>query len=184
MTRNPYKSCPTLDSRYFTYRLVKEEDATDLLACYSDIKSVPIFNSDNCNCDFHFKTESEMKDIIKFWLMEYSESGYVRFTIIDNYTKKAIGSIEIFAKKELFETYNKVGLLRVDLASDYEKSNYLLDIFEMCKRNFADLFDIDSIATKITPAASVRRSVLSSNGYTPLLDTSIINFDDYYIIKL
>ena len=59
----------------YILRPLKDEDAEDLLKVYSDIKAVPLFNSDNCNGDdFHYKTLERMRQAMGFWKQAY-ENG-------------------------------------------------------------------------------------------------------------
>ena len=69
--KNVYEQCPIYETKSFILRLVKLEDAEDLLACYSDKDNVSKLNSDFCTSDFYYSTVSEMEDCIKFWLEEY-----------------------------------------------------------------------------------------------------------------
>ncbi|MDH8676835.1 hypothetical protein QE109_01685 [Fusibacter bizertensis] len=181
---NPYISCPVLETELFLLRLVEEEDAEDLLGCYSDKASLKIFNSDNCPIDFYFDTEAELHKLIKFWLMEYSESGYVRFSVVDKKSNKAVGTIEIFAKKETFNTYGKVGLFRLDLPTVYEKSEFLNDILSVVLEYFGELFKINSIITKGNSYAKTRTETLKTLNFHYVDDRQITMYEDYYIKML
>ena len=67
-----YKNCPNYENEYYMLRLTNKEDKADLLKVYSDEKSVPFFNSDNCGeDDFHYTTENRMGQAIEYWLWEY-----------------------------------------------------------------------------------------------------------------
>ena len=60
-----YKYCPKYEDEYYMLRMVSKEDKEDLLKVYSDEKSVPFFNSDNCvGDDFHYTTEEIMEQAI------------------------------------------------------------------------------------------------------------------------
>lgn len=60
-----YKNCPTYENEYYIIRMVNTEDKEDLLKVYSDEKSVPLFNSDNCGGDdFYYTTEDRMEQAI------------------------------------------------------------------------------------------------------------------------
>ena len=181
---NPYEKCPVLETDLFLLRLVEESDAEDLLMCYSDKESLKIFNSDNCPIDFYFESKDELHKLIKFWLREYSEGGYVRFSIVDKILNTAIGTIEIFAKKETFNDYGKVGVLRLDLPSTYEKVEFLNNIFYLVLSHFGELFKIDSIITKANTFAMTRVEILSNLDFYPLNNKYITSYDDYYIRKL
>ncbi len=178
---NPFDKCPEYETNHFLFRLVKEEDAEDLLKCYSDVKSVKIFNSDNCNSNFFYQNKEEVKKLIQFWIMEYNNRGYVRFAILDKLENKAIGTIEIFAKKESYNEISKVGVLRLDLKSDYEKMENLDEIFQMIDIEFSSAFQINSVITKAIEEADNRIKVLKNKGYRKLENKSIVPYDDYYL---
>ena len=178
---DPYQKCPTLESSNYIFRQVTVEDAQDLLACYSDKESVKLFNSDNCPMDFYFDDVDELKKLIEFWLMGYSYGGYVRFSIVEKVTNKAIGTIEIFAKKETNDVYGKVGTLRLDLCSRFENNEALEEIFVLIENSFGELFGIDAMMTKAVPYADARVKLLSGSGYVLLPDHTVTKFEDYYI---
>ncbi len=181
---DPYKKCPVVESEKFIFRQVQVDDANDLLECYSDKEAVKIFNSDNCPIDFYFDDLNELKKLIDFWLMEYSNGGYVRFAVVDKYLNKAVGSIEIFAKKDTFKMYGSVATLRLDLSSKYENEDSLTDILNIIEEHFGNLFNINSIITKAIPYARQRVKLLLSRGYILLEDKNITSYDNYYIRKI
>lgn len=178
---NPYHKCPVYETEHFLFRLVQLEDAQDLLDCYSDPMSAPIFNSDNCSNNFLHQTVEEVRNMIGFWLDEYARGYYVRFSIIEKCSNRAVGSIECFAKQETFPGYGRVGLLRIDLASKHETQADLTEILSMIDRHFYDCFKVDSIITKAIPAAIRRTAVLNNLGYTALKNQPIVPYDDYFV---
>jgi len=134
----------------FILRLVSEEDANDLLVCYSDPKAQELFNIDGFPVDCQFTTPEEMLKYIKFWLMEYSQEMYVRFAVVDKATYKAIGTVEMFGSEE------KTGILRIDLDSDYENEMFLDELLNVAIRHFYDVFDVECIVTKAINKATER----------------------------
>lgn len=97
MMTDVYTTCPTFSSKHFDYRQVTTKDAPDLRQVYSDTKSVPLFNSDNCGGDdFHYTTIERMTNAIDYWQEEYQLRGFVRWSILDQVTNLAIGTVEIF----------------------------------------------------------------------------------------
>ena len=108
-----------------------------------DKETIKIVNRDNCPIDFYFDSQDELRKLIKFWLWEYSNHGYVRFSIIDRGNDKAIGTIEIFARKKVKDDFGKIGVLRLDIQSTYEQEEYLFDNFKMILSNFNILFNIE-----------------------------------------
>lgn len=96
----PYMTCPAFESENYLLRLVEPTDVTDLLNVYSDEKAVPFFNGDNCHGDdFHYTTSERMQGAVDFWTQAYREKWFVRWTIVDKKTQKAVGTIELFNRQ-------------------------------------------------------------------------------------
>ena len=161
MRTDPYAQCPVLETESFVLRLVSNEDAVDLLACYADERARPIFNSDTCT-SFFFHTVCEMADCIQLWLDSYAREEFVRFSIIDRRSGHAVGTIEIFGMVGAYKTER--GILRLDIASKYEVSPYLDELFSICTKNFFDLFSVRLIVTKAKPETE-RAVVLKQLGF-------------------
>ena len=160
---NPYDKCPDLESQNFTLRLVSENDAEDLLICYSDPKAQEFFNIDNFPHDCNFNTIEEMQCCIQFWLMEYSQDAYVRFSIVDKTINKAVGTIEMFGMIGKYKS--DPGLLRIDIVSAYEEFEYLIELFALCIDNFYIIFGVSKIATKAISNAVNRLKALQEIGF-------------------
>ncbi|MNO96687.1 hypothetical protein D3C76_883660 [compost metagenome] len=181
MSISPYQVCPVFESERLVYRLVQEVDAADLLECYSDAASIPLFNSDNCNNDFNFQTIEEMSGCIRFWLDEYEGHGYVRFSIVEKNSDKAVGTIEFFAGKERVEGLGVVGVLRLDLISRMENEEVLIEILSLVEKEFYDCFGVDAIITKAIPRAEQRINALLHSGYSTMEGNAMMPFNDYYL---
>jgi RimJ/RimL family protein N-acetyltransferase len=160
---NPYKKCPIFETPRFILRLVSEEDADNLLTCYADPKAQALFNTDGFPHNCNFATYDEMLACIKFWLMEYSQEAYVRFAVVDKFTNKAVGTIEMFGMAGENETRD--GILRLDLASAYEEKPLLKKLLGVCLENFYSLFEVHRIASKATEQAASRIEVLQALGF-------------------
>ncbi len=140
-------------------RKLEVRDTSDLLSVYSDEKSVPLFNSDNCNGDdFHYTSLERMQHAVEFWLWSYTNKYFVRFSIIDKRIQKVIRTIELF-HRDSKDYFNRCGLLRLDLKSDY------------------DLFDCDMVATKIPTFAGERKAAAVQNGFFAT-DKALVGGDD------
>lgn len=170
-----YENCPNFESARFQLRLVELSDAWDLLECYSDKNAVKLFNSDNCTSNFYFTNIKDMEDSIKFWLSAYKDRAFIRFSIIDFFTGKAIGTIEIFNKT--VENKNS-GILRLDLKSEYEKDSYINDLMHLINTEIKDSFSLESIITKAVPTANERLKVLKEHDFS---ETNAIPYGHYYI---
>ncbi len=171
-----YEICPTFETESFILRLVSEEDAEDLLKCYSDSKAQKFFNSDRCTGDFCIYTIEDMLQCIKAWLYAYSQQDFIRFSIIDKSLSKAIGTVEMFGYVGKYKI--KTGILRVDVCSEYENVDYLNEIFSICNENFFDLFEVDTIATKAIPQAVERRNTLIEIGFC---EGKVYEGEHYYL---
>lgn len=184
---NVYEQCPVVSGEHFLLRLVSREDCADLLKVYSDPEAVPLFNSDNCNGDdFYYKTLERMKQAVDFWIFSYKEQYFVRWTIIDKATMAAVGTIELF-HREADEHFYECGLLRLDLRSDYETVDDIVNIVSLIKEATYDLFYCNIIATKAVPKATERIKALGELGFTAadkmLVGHDGTKYDDYYISK-
>jgi [ribosomal protein S5]-alanine N-acetyltransferase len=178
---NAYEKCPIYETNSFVLRLVQKSDAQDLLECYSDSISAKFFNSDNCINNFIYKSLDEMKSCIEFWIQSYENQYFIRFSIIDKKINKAIGTIEFFARKEAFENIGKVGVLRVDLVSEYEIETLMTEVLNVINDNFYEVFKVQSIITKAIPQAEQRIIALRNSGYKELNDNPVMLFDSYYV---
>ena len=156
--KNIYEQCPTYETESFFLRLVKLDDAEDLLCCYSDRANVKKFNADFCTSDFYYSTVEEMENCIRFWLEEYQKQYYVRFSVIPKSNNKAIGTVEIFG--------GEAGVLRIDLSAEYNTEKSFAEIIKLTIEQFVDDFGIDSVKIK-TSNISEKINCIESFGFVP-----------------
>ena len=181
-----YEKCPELSDGRYLLRLVNDHDCEGLLKVYSDVRAVPLFNSDNCHGDdFHYTTPARMAEAIRFWVFSYNNRYFVRWSIVDCRTQEPVGTIELFNRDP--EEEESVGLLRLDLRSDYENTREIEKILSLILPSAYDLFGCTSIWTKAIPQAVSRRIALASAGFVPA-DGPIIGDDgtaygDYWVRK-
>lgn len=186
--RDVYKVCPVFENEDYVLRYVSAEDYSDLLKVYSDKKAVPFFNSDNCGGDdFYYTTEEKMKQVIDYWLWEYSRKGFVRWSIIDKQNNEAIGTIELFHRNSK-DFFTDCGLLRLDLRSDYEKTKNIKNILSLILQPSYKLFDCSIIATKAVSEAIERIKALNELGFIlsteKLIGHDGTEYSDYYVLKI
>lgn len=182
-----YKNCPNYENGCYTLRMICKEDKRDLLKVYSDEKSLPFFNSDNCGGDdFHYTTENRMEQAIEFWRWEYDRQGFVRWTIVSKVTNEAIGTIELF-HREADDYFTNCALLRLDLRSDYENSNEIVKILKLIIEPAYVLFQCDKIATKAIELAVERVSALKRLGFKyseeKLIGHDGTEYDSYFVLE-
>lgn len=183
---NIYRNCPVIQNENFILRLVADGDLNDLLKIYSDEKAVPFFNGDNCHGDdFHYTTTERMRAALDFWKQAYENGWFVRLAIVDKASDEVIGTVEEFRRDEN-DFFTNCGLLRLDLRSDYEKSEKIFDILSLISVKSFDMFGCDKVATKAVPSATERIKALSACGYVksrePLIGHDGTKYYDYYVL--
>ena len=184
---NVYENLVTVEGKNFVLRGVVMEDASDLLKVYSDEKAVPFFNGDNCHGDdFHYTTLERMKEAIGFWLFSYENGYFVRWAIVSKATNEAVGTIELFRREDEMAEYDNCGLLRLDLRSDFEKADFIVEILTLAARLTFDLFG-DKVVTKVKANATERLAAVKKLGFVlpkvALKGNAGELFDDYYVLR-
>lgn len=183
---NVYENCPVFENERFALRLTTSADAVDLLKVYSDVKSVPFFNGDNCHGDdFYYTTLERMQGAVAFWEEAYRNGWFVRWSIVDKRTEEAVGTIEEF-RREADDCFTDCGLLRLDLRSDYEQADKIADILSLIAKPSFDVFGCGMVATKATPEASERRKALIKLGFAeknePLVGNDGTKYYNYFAL--
>ena len=153
-----YQAPPVYETEHLTLRLVREDDAADLLACYSDPAAVAVMNSDSCTSDFYYTTLEQMQECIAFWLREYAAGMYIRLSIVDRAAGRAVGTVEIFG--------GEYGVLRIDLCAAYETREILSELLCLATERFCDDLGIEHLAVNAVPAAAERVAALTDLGFT------------------
>lgn len=182
---NIYEACPVLESRKFLLRLVEKEDCEDLLKVYSDKNALPFFNSDNCDGDnFYYATKERMEEALGFWDLSYENGWFARLSIVDKERSSVIGTIELCLRVSEDE-FNNMGILRVDVRSDYEKEEVLYEIVTLITPHLSEMLGCDGIITKVPIYAvervkAVRRAGFSKSDHL-LIGKNGYTYDGYWI---
>ena len=184
---NVYEHCPTFENDKFKLRLTIADDAEDLLKVYSDVKSVPFFNGDNCHGDnFYYTTLERMQQAVGFWIFSYENGYFVRWSIIDKITNEAVGTIEAFLRTA-DDYFTNCGLIRLDLRSDYEKCLEISSILSLIVPPSFDIFGCDKIATKSFTASTERIKALKKCGFAEtqekLIGADGTAYSGYFVLK-
>ena len=157
--KNVYEQVPTFENEKYMLRFVKIDDAKDLLEVYSDKNALPFFNSDNCHGDnFYYDDLEQMKKAIDFWLESYKSRWFVRWCIVDKISGEVSGTIELFHRKA-DDFFNHTGILRLDLKSEYEKSEEIRSIVTILLDSSYSLFET-KIVTQKERCWAFRRGIL------------------------
>ena len=183
---NIYEKCPTLESEKFVIRLFKDEDVDDLLKVYSDKLALPFFNSDNCDGDnFYYSTKERMVDAIGFWHMAYENGWFVRMSIVDKSIEVVIGTVELCVRVSE-DAFDNMGILRVDVRSDYEEEEVLYDIFGLVTPKLEEMLGCKGVLTKAPIYAVDRVKAIQKVGFTKsehmLIGKTGYAYDGYWTI--
>lgn len=183
---NIFESCPTLENEKFKIRLFKNEDCDDLLKVYSDKNALPFFNSDNCNGDnFYYDSKEIMTKVIDFWNMSYKNGWFVRMSIVDKTKTHVIGSVELCLRVSE-DAFNNMGIIRVDVRSDYEQENVLFDIFKLVTPELEKILGCKGVVTKAPIYAIERIKAIKRIGFKKsehlLVGHNGFKYDGYWTI--
>lgn len=177
-----------IENNQFSLRIVKFEDAKDLLEVYSDSKAQQLFNSDNCHGDdFHYETLPRMEEAISFWLENSKNKHFIRLCIIDKNINIAIGTIELFQRRSK-DYYNGKAIMRLDLKSNYEKSEYIKNIIQLIIPNIYTICCSKFLVTKIPVFAKERLKAFKDLDFESekeyLIGTDGTQYGHYYTKKV
>ncbi len=183
---NIYEKCPVLESDWFIIRLFQDDDCDDLLTVYSDKNALPFFNSDNCDGDnFYYATKERMTQAIGFWHMAYENGWFVRLSIVDKTVSSVIGTVELCVRVSDDE-FNNMGILRVDVRSDYEQENVLYEIFSLVTPSIEEMLGCKGVLTKAPIYAVDRIRAIQKVGFLKsehlLIGKTGYAYDGYWTI--
>ncbi len=184
---NIYENCPEFESKKFFVRLFQNEDCDDLLKVYSDKNALPFFNSDNCDGDnFYYATKERMSEALEFWHMSYENGWFVRLSIVDKAASGVIGTIELCLRVSE-DKFNHMGILRVDVRSDYEQEDVLYDIFSLITPKLEELLGCNGVITKAPIYAVERIKAIQKAGFMKsqqlLIGKTGYAYDGYWVIR-
>jgi len=169
-----YEKCPVYESENFVLRLVCTDDAADLLACYKHPTVSVAANGAGCNYGYGSQTAAEMRAFIARWLEEYQNRWFVRFSIVDKQTNKAVGTVEVMDSGIL-----PVHLM-LDLEARYENEECLSELIAVFDSFFVD-FKCAQIIIVTTPEADCRLKALTEKGYAPYPKCDAWPYENCYI---
>lgn len=184
---NIFESCPVLENGKFLLRPVEPGDCDGLLKVYSDKNALPFFNSDNCDGDnFYYATEQRMAEALAFWQSSYENGWFARLSIVDKETSGVIGTVELCLRVSEDE-FDHMGILRVDVRSDYEKEDLLYGIVTLVTPHLPELLGCNGIITKAPIYAVERINAIQKAGFVRsehlLIGKTGYAYDGYWIMK-
>lgn len=181
-----YSACPTLESERFMLRLFRDEDLDDLLKVYSDKNALPFFNSDNCDGDnFYYATRERLAEAMDFWKTSYDNGWFARLSIVDKAVSGVIGTVEVCLRVSE-DDFNHMGVLRVDVRSDYEREEVLYELFSLITPELKGMLGCKGVLTKAPIYAVERINAIRKAGFSKseqlLIGKNGYAYDGYWTI--
>ena len=105
-----------------------------------------------------------MQEALEFWNMSYENGWFARFAIVDKTISTAIGTIELCLRVSE-DAFNNMGILRVDVRSDYEKEDMLYDIIALTMPHISELLGCNGVLTKAPIYAVERIKAIQKAGF-------------------
>ena len=185
--RNPFERCPVYETNNLIFKKVNEEDATELIECYSDAITKSHMNNDNCGSEWDMHNIDVLIKGINGWKQEFDDRFYIRWSVKHKQVNKIIGTIEIAPIPNTTRFWDGVcqtGILRIDIISSLENEATFTDIFKIVTNNFYTDFDIKNIIIKATPDDIQRILALENNNFDKVKNNTFIPYSDYFIKSL
>lgn len=127
-----------------------------------------------------------MTEAIDFWNMSYRNGWFVRLSVVDKTVSTVIGTVELCLRVSGDE-FNNMGILRVDVRSDYEQENELYDIFSLITPEILKMLGCKGVLTKAPIYAVERIKAIQKVGFTKsehlLIGKTGYAYDGYWTIK-
>lgn len=106
-----------------------------------------------------------MAEAIGFWHMSYENGWFVRLSIVDKAVVSVIGTVELCLRVSE-DQFNNMGILRVDVRSDYEQEDVLRDIFSLITPKLEEVLGCKGVLTKAPIYAVERIKAIQKAGFT------------------
>ena len=106
-----------------------------------------------------------MAEAFSFWKLSYENGWFVRLSIVDKAASEVVGTVELCLRVSE-DTFNNMGILRVDVRSDYEREDVLYEIISLTAPRMADMLGCSGVLTKAPLYAVERIKALQKAGFT------------------
>lgn len=173
--------CPTYETEHFKIRKLEREDAEELFSCYSDSEAARFFNGDCCGDDFYYTDKEKFGVCVEYWLSRYTEHDFVRWSIQDKEKRCLIGTMEVCPSLKYTADGRMMGILRIDLKSEYERQEILTELMDVLIEHSYDDFHVASIIMKIQKEAGERQKLIKKYQFVAAKEECNISLEDYYI---
>ena len=127
-----------------------------------------------------------MQEALGFWRTSYENRWFARLSIVDKTTLGVIGTVELCLRVSEDE-FDHMGILRVDVRSDYEKEEFLYSIVTLTAPRLPELLGCSGVITKAPIYAVERIEAVQKAGFTKaenfLIGKTGYAYDGYWTTK-
>ena len=120
------------------------------------------------------------------WHMAYENGWFVRLSIVDKATASVIGTVECCLRVS-DDAFDHMGILRIDVRSDYEEEKVLYELFSLITPELYELLGCKGVLTKAPIFAVERIKAIRKAGFTKsehmLIGKAGFAYDGYWTIK-
>ena len=173
--------CPEYETDHFKIRKLEAGDVEGLFPCYSDPEAARYFNGDCCGDNFYYTDKEKLRECVEYWLSRYEARDFVRWSIRDKETESLIGTLEVCPSLKYAVDGRKMGILRIDLKSEYERWLVLKELMDVLIWHIYEDFEVASIIMKIQKDAGERQKLIKEYQFVDAKEECNISLEDYYI---
>lgn len=173
--------CPEYETEHFKIRKLEAGDVEGLFPCYSDPEAARYFNGDCCGDDFYYTDKEKFRECVEYWLSRYGARDFVRWSVLDKENGFLIGTIEVCPSLKYAVDGRKMGILRIDLKSEYERWPVLKELMDVLIHHIYEDFEVASIIMKIQKDAGERQKLIKKYQFVSAKEECNIGLSDYYV---
>ena len=173
--------CPEYETDHFKIRKLEAGDVEGLFPCYSDPEAARYFNGDCCGDNFYYTDKEKLRECVEYWLSRYEARDFVRWSVLDKETGLLIGTLEVCPSLKYAVDGRKMGILRIDLKSEYERWLVLKELMDVLICHIYEDFEVASIIMKIQKDAGERQKLIKEYQFVAAREECNISLEDYYI---
>ena len=106
-----------------------------------------------------------------FGIWHYEKGWFVRLSIVDKETTGVIGTVECCLRVS-DDAFNHMGIIRVDVRSDYEEEAVLYEVFSLITPKLDEMLGCKGVLTKAPIYAVERIKAIQNAGFRACLVSS------------
>ena len=120
-----------------------------------------------------------MPEPIRFWKTAYDNGWFARLSIVDKSVSSVVGTVELCLRVSE-DDFNGMGILRVDVRSDYEREDFLYELFSLLTPALEETLGCKGALTKAPLYAVDRINAIRRAGFTKSEHRLIAGSGDAY----